>query len=467
MNRRRALLAALVVVLGVLFFFRLGDPGLWPKDEARYAQAAREMVRSGDWLVPTLAGEVRLNKPPLFYWVGAVSQVIFGETEFAVRLPAALAGIASALLAFHLARTLFGFGAGWLAAIVYATSAYPAGMGRLGHPDSLLSLFVTGAILLLFLAWREAFRRRGPVLGAWALMGLGFLVKGPHGVLLPLLVIVAFLAIRREWRMIGRLQWAYGPPIALLPVGIWAAMVVDRVGLLQILDWYRESVGRFAGSGSFHPEPFWYFLPIVLGGFFPWVVRLPEIAAWLWRRRDPAPAKTLLWIWPFVVIVFFSLSPNKAAAYVLPAFVPLAVAAGAVLANPRRRTALAATVVLAVATMAGGLFGVAPAWNRDRSLRDVGLAARAVLAPDELLINLEGEKPGLLWYSDRQVVEHDRVRDAFALDHLFWNREGWPPDVIFTDERKVARIAEISGRKTTVIWRRKGWRDVLVRVAGK
>ncbi|MEN8151959.1 MAG: glycosyltransferase family 39 protein, partial [Planctomycetota bacterium] len=371
--------ALLLVVLAGCFLIGLGDPGLWPKDEARYAQAAREMRDSGDWLVPTLGGETRLNKPPLFYWVGAVSQAVFGETEFAVRLPAALAGIASALLAYFLGRRLFGLRAGIVAALVYATSIMPAGMGRLGHPDSLLSLFVCGAIVLLFLAWREGFRRRSLVLAAWALMGLGFLVKGPHGVVLPLLVIVVFLAVHREWRAIGRLEWAYGPPLALLPVFAWAAVVVDRVGILQILDWWRESVGRFAGSTSFHGEPLWYFLPVVLGGLFPWVLRLPEVARWLWHRPDPSPAKTLLWVWPVVVFVFFSLSPNKAAGYVLPAFLPLAVAAGAALSGPRRRLALAATIGLAAVTMVVGLAVVAPVRNREKSLRGPGLAALDLL----------------------------------------------------------------------------------------
>jgi hypothetical protein len=256
---------------------------------------------------------------------------------------------------------------------------------------------------------------------------------------------------------------------------------------------------------------------VLAGGLFPWILRAPDVVGWLRRRRDPAPEKTFLVVWPLVVLVFFSLSPNKASGYVLPAVPPLAVAAGIALtrlergpalrlsgagslllaagllvavlsgarppalagheaslptalvvglsilavlglaaATGRPRASLLATLLLAAATMAGGLFLVAPIRNRERSLRAPGRAAREYLGPGTRFVNLEGDKPGLLWYADHPV--ESGVKMAEAVRH--WN--GPVGILLYLDRKKVSRLAERIGRPPRVVFRMEGRRDVLV-----
>jgi 4-amino-4-deoxy-L-arabinose transferase-like glycosyltransferase len=460
LGTRILLLVLLIAVFGV----ELGAVGLFEKDEGRYTQSAREMRRSGDFLVPTLRGEPRLNKPPLLYWLIAAGQETLGENEFTARLPSAICGVLISLLVFTIARRLAGHQAGFFAALVYATSGYGLGMGRLAHPESLLVLGVTGAVVCFYLAWREGFEHRRTVVFMWLFAGLGFMGKGPHAILLPALIAFVFLLLRKDLKATKRLMLVRGLLVAIAPVAIWGGITVATEGRWVAEMWLDETVGRVSGARSYHPEPFWFFAPKLLAGFAPWTLWLPLTVA-VFRRKNDRPAGGLfLLVWAAVPFLFFSASANKAAAYMLSVIPPLAVATGiglARLAAGRALTAMgwfcsllalagvgaiayarfppyihvpeaaflatallaiAVFVLLAAAALAGrprlfafsstlGLTAIAltgiclllPSFDPVKSYRIAGNRIRERIQPEDLLANVGTRRAGLVWYSDHEV----------------------------------------------------------------
>lgn len=497
---------AMLALLLAIFLASLGAPGFWEKDEGRYAQAAREMRRSGDFLVPTLRGQPRLNKPPLFYWAIAGSQAALGENEFASRLPSALAGFAAALVVFLLTRRLAGETAGWFAAVVYATTIYGAGMGRLAHPESFLSLAVSSSLLCFFTAYRDGFRNKKLLALAWLCAGLGFLAKGPHGILLPVLVMCVYLLARKDGPSIRRMMFGRGLLIALAPVACWGGLVVAEKGLGIVDHWVAETFGRMAGTEDFHKEPVWFFLPVLIAGFLPWTLWLPVVVQ-RFRARGSRPAGgRFLLVWVGVIFVFFSIGTNKAASYMLSAMPPLAIATGIALARLENSRALRTVGILhAVVVVAAGialavwglppsvalfrteaiLFGaaallgalaistaaltgkprivafispsctvpilligvtlVAPGMNPLHSVRNAGLAIHRAHQEGDLVVNLGTKRAGLAWYADLPINRDYEPRDMKEL----WDQ---PRRVLaFGKWKWIPRLTE-SGRQVHILW---------------
>jgi 4-amino-4-deoxy-L-arabinose transferase-like glycosyltransferase len=468
----------LVLLLFALFGLHLGDVGLLEKDEARYAQAAREMRRSGDFLVPTLMGAPRLNKPPLLYWLIAAGQATLGENEFSARLPSAICGVLISLLVFIAARRMAGEIAGTWAAVVYATTVFGLGMARLAHPESLLSLGVTGATVCFYLAWRGGFAKRRIILCFWLLAGFGFLGKGPHGILLPFLIAAAFLLVRWDPRALGKLMIGRGLLLALLPVAVWGGITLLVAGPAAGELWMDETLGRISGRMDYHPEPAWFFFRILPAALAPWTLLLPLVIA-VFRRKTGAPAGGLfLLVWALVPFVFFSIAVNKVAAYMLSVVPPLAAATGIALTRLTAGRALRATgwafatlavalagviayapipevpvfppgapiaailVVIAVLVfgaatalagqarrfaagsvvgvvliMAGGVSLFLPSFESTHSLKPAGLLIHERIRPEDLLANTGTASAGLSWYADHEVDADLTIGDLYVL----WN----------------------------------------------
>ncbi len=468
----------LVVLLVLIFGLHLGGVGLFMKDEARYAQTAREMRRSGDFLVPTLMGEPRLKKPPLLYWLIAAGQATIGENEFSARLPTAICGVLISLLVFAVARRLAGEAAGLYAAVVYATTAFGLGMGRLAHPESLLSLGVTGAVVCFYLGWREGFGRRRPIILFWLFAGLGFFGKGPHGILLPLITAGIFLLVRRDPRALGRLMIGRGLLIALFPVVAWGGITLLIAGPDAGRLWIDETIGRISGRMNFHPEPVWFFGKILPAALAPWTLFLPLVIAVYRRKTDPPAGGLFLLIWAAVPFVFFSLAVNKVAAYMLTAIPPLAAATGIALSRLTAGRALRLTgwcfaglsaalagaiayapvpklpvfpagalitvvmvlialfvfgaatalagrprlfatgsIVGVVLFMVTGICLLLPSFEATHSLKTAGTRIHEYIGREDLLSNTGTKRAGLWWYADHEVDREKTVGNLYEI----WN----------------------------------------------
>jgi 4-amino-4-deoxy-L-arabinose transferase-like glycosyltransferase len=376
-----------LIVAWLALGFRLGHLPLIAPDEGRNAEVAREMKDSGAWLVPTYNGLDYLDKPAFYFKAVAFSLAAFGNNETAARIPSAAFGMALAVLAFAFCRKIYGTRCGLLAVIVVVTSPLYVMNARTVIFDMALAFFVCGAIFAGYLA--EAAegrtRRNWYLLGA-ASAGFATLVKGPIGFLIPALVLLVFNRVegrRGAWRRL------------LSPLNVLVFFVVTLpwfVGLcLAHPDFLHyglveESFHRFTTSKTFHrSEPFYFYLLIVAGTFFPWSLLLPEAGLAMWRERwAKNRADRLCLIWSVVVVVFFSISQSKLPGYILSVTVASGILVArlfdAALANPDGRAArlvCRATAVFAVVCLllAAALLVAQGVWQMHMLIKPLRITA--------------------------------------------------------------------------------------------
>ena len=337
-----AILLGLVLLASALFFVNLGGPGLFDADEPAYAGAAREMLERGDWVTPYFNGQPRFDKPILFYWLILLSYRIFGITEFAVRFWSALAGVGLVVLLWRAARRRMGDEAALWTGVAFSANLLTALLARAAVTDMLLTFFVTAAILAGLTAVEQPDpANRWPARGMWAAMALAALVKGPVGLVVPAMALGGCLVVLREVRAgLRRLVPWEGPVLFLLIAAPWYVLALWANGWAFIEGFViKHHVTRYTGVISSHAGPLWFYLPVVLVGFFPWSGFLPAAlwrAAGTVRRRRADAAGDRLAVtclcWLTGLFVFFSLAGTKLPSYLFPAFPAMALLVGGAIA---------------------------------------------------------------------------------------------------------------------------------------
>jgi 4-amino-4-deoxy-L-arabinose transferase-like glycosyltransferase len=343
-NRKTALLG-LLLLASTLFFFRLGAVGLFDADEPAYAGAAREMLQRGDWVTPYFNGQPRFDKPILFYWLILASYRVFGITEFAVRFWSALSGVGLVALLWVAARRWGDRDAALWTGVAFGTSLLTALMARAAVTDMLLTLFASAAILSGLLALEDSgSRNRWPARGMWAAMALAVLVKGPVGLLIPAMALGGCALVLREVGASLRRLFPWEGPIIFLAVAApWYALALAANGWAFIEGFViKHHVTRYTGVISSHAGPLWFYLPVILVGFFPWSGFLPTAmwhAAAVARRGRATTAGDRLAVaclcWLAGLFVFFSLAGTKLPSYLFPAFPAMALLVGQAISNAR------------------------------------------------------------------------------------------------------------------------------------
>ncbi len=380
-----ALLTAigLAIVATIALIYRLGSIGLIDETEPLFAEAARQMVETGNWITPYYNDVTRFDKPPLVYWLMAIGYRLVGVNEWMARLPSAIAAIGLMTLVCLVvvrcvprSRSPQGYlkpwFAGGLAGAITVLNLHTLVWGRTGVSDMLLSGCMGGAMLAFFmgyraLEWDEILRgdrvpggffgdsgERSQVAFAprsarawfglfYVLLALAVLTKGPVGLALPGLIIVPFLLIvgrlRSTLRSMG-IWW--GIPLFLAIVVPWFVLVIAENGQVYIDSFFGyHNVARFTSVVNRHSAP-WYFYLIVIGfGFFPWSAYLPAAIAqfhpWhvaAWRRASRSQQLPLFALcWLVGIFLFFSLAVTKLPSYVLPLMPAGAILVAIVLAD--------------------------------------------------------------------------------------------------------------------------------------
>lgn len=374
--RERPLLSVLLG-LSALSLCGLGSFPLHEPDEGRYASIAAAMVRSGDWLTPRLSGIVYYEKPPLHFWAVATSLATFGRSAGAARLPAVLAFLMSALVVGLWARRVLGARAAWVAPLVFATLPLAAFLSRIVLVDTTLALLTTCCLFAAFRALVEpeegepAARRW--VLLAWLAAGLAFLTKGPIGVVLPFSGLGVYLLLTRGW---GRIRALLSPLGILLCAGIalpWFLWMAQEHGGYARAFFLEQNLARATTGGRFDRDaPLWFYLPVLLGGFAPWVLLLPaslrRVAGATLRPQTLLDRARLFWACALLVpLALLSCVGSKLAYYLLPLAPAVALLAtevllkgtGAEVARPRLRRGSAGLLIGLGALLAlGGLVGL-------------------------------------------------------------------------------------------------------------
>jgi len=380
---------SIVAVAVAVFFTSLGATHLWDKDETIYGSCAREMFERGDWVVPTFNGDLFPDKPPLMYWLMISGFHWFGVGAFGARFFSAVLGTATALATYHLGRILFRAEVGLWAGLIVTTNIIFTVSARAATVDAALTFATVLSVLFFAIGSKRAgfaansgssgatsdrWSGRVPTdwwafAGMYASMGLAVLAKGPVGLLLPLATIGLFqLVIDRlrtgpqaaaRWRgrrvaalrwlasivapaRLARATWVLRPLTAWLVVAAvtvpWFLLVGLRTDGVWLKKFFIEqNVQRALMAFDNHSGPFFYYVPAILIGFFPWSVFLAPagIDAVCQIRRSPTQRASYLFCfcWLGVVVVFWSLVRTKLPHYVLPAYPALALLTGATLAG--------------------------------------------------------------------------------------------------------------------------------------
>jgi 4-amino-4-deoxy-L-arabinose transferase-like glycosyltransferase len=320
-------LASLLFLLAfVTFSWRMGEGPIYRTMEGREALVMREIANSGNWILPLRNGETIPSKPPLLHWTGvAVAQATGGVSEWSVRFPCALFSALTVALTCLLGCRLSGREVGLLAGLMLLTTPVVIEMGREAWVDPALSFFVVAA-LASFSSMYENEEWRGWRCWAFYLALAGAaLSKGPIGYILPLLVIVVYLAVQRQ---LSRLRDLFFLPGVLLAIGLplaWYLLALQQQGWAfvqkQIL---QENLVRFtAGSGKRIPSTAFFLAPFLMSGL-PWSL-LFCVALWKFSRQAPVREKGVFpLLWWFSMLMFFSISAGKRDVYLLPSYPAMA-----------------------------------------------------------------------------------------------------------------------------------------------
>ena len=356
----------------------LGNGTLWDNSETAYGEVAREVLLFHNWIVLHINGVPWYVQPPLYFWIAALCAKIFGIGSFALRLPAALATIGcGAVTAAAVARTS-GLRTGVYAGIVLSTCLMQAVVGRLAIMDALLDLAVAAAIFAGFLALQEA--KGTALLAAAAAAGIGFLAKGlvaPVIVMLVLGVFAAWERLRRAPMHVPQVLWWVGALAVFLAIALpWPIALYERQGmhaLSYLIGHY--TIGRYTGTIQNQSGPVWYYLPVIVLGFFPWIAFLPSAIAWCakcLRNGDSGAATQLLrlsCVWIVVPLLFFSFARTKLPNYIALEFPALAVLVAFYLDRAVERAGRSALISTAAVPVATVLVGIAIAlFVRDNRL---------------------------------------------------------------------------------------------------
>jgi 4-amino-4-deoxy-L-arabinose transferase len=317
-----------IVIIGIFLLFYILPLGIRPiiiPDESRYAEISREMIDSGDWIVPRLNGLRYFEKPVMGYWLNALSIKLFGENAFAVRFPSAAATGLSAFMVFLLIRRFSGeTAAATLAALIFLTSFIVFGVGTFNILDSMLAMFVTASMTSFFFAHNgDSFKKNVFLLLFGVFCALAFLTKGFLAFVIPVVAIVPFMIWEGRFKALFIICWL---PIitATLVVIPWAVMVHFKAPDFWNFFVFNEHIKRFLSSGAQHHESFWYYIYLFPAAALPWTCLFPAAILGLKKTGIKTSITRFAICWFFFPFLFFSVSKGKILTYILPCFPPFA-----------------------------------------------------------------------------------------------------------------------------------------------
>ncbi|MFO5439752.1 MAG: ArnT family glycosyltransferase [Dolichospermum sp.] len=342
---------SLLVIGWIAFGWNLGNVGLIDETEPLFAEASRQMLLTGDWITPFFNGETRFDKPALIYWCQAIAYSIMGVNEWAARTPSALAAMGVIALAFYTVQWYFTkkdelekvtnlprrYLTAALAAALMALNPEMIVWGRTGVSDMLLTGCIGSTLLCFFLGYAQ--NNRAIVIANWqfpnqwylasyVLIAGAILTKGPVGIVLPGLIMIAFaLYVGKFWQIWREMRPILGMVIVLVLSLPWYILVTWRNGWNFINAFFvYHNIERFTEVVNGHSAPWYFYFLVVLLGFAPYAVYIPEslvrLKLWqrsYWLQKERSQHLGLfVSLWFLGVFGFFTISVTKLPSYVLP-----------------------------------------------------------------------------------------------------------------------------------------------------
>ncbi len=322
----------LIFIYIMIYILPLGGRPMLTPDEFRYGEIPREMIESGNWVVPKLVGVSYFEKPVLGYWLNAVSIMLFGENGFAVRFSSALTtGLAAFLLFFLILKVRKDPEEALLAAGLFLTFGMVFGVGTFAVLDAPTMFFISGTLVSFYLGCEQekwGWSKVGYLAAAGIFAGLAFLTKGFLAFAVPAITVVPYLFWTKRWKQIFILPWI--PLVFTIIISLpWALMINQQAPKFWSYFFWDEHVKRFMDSaGTHHPEPFYFFIPFLLAGAMPLILFIPSAFVGFKKHfssliDDKLIKFAICWFaFPFL---FFSLCQGKLPTYILPCFIPFAI----------------------------------------------------------------------------------------------------------------------------------------------
>lgn len=338
-------LISIFVLFVVLYFYKLGSVGLIDVDEPRYAEAGREMLETGNWVVPYFNYNVRFDKPILFYWLESLSMKVFGVNEFSARFPSLISSFICASFVFYFVHKLYGIRSALIATIVLLSSFEYVALSRFSITDMTVTCFITCSLICFFLGYAKLtashrfYKQQVTKFSHWYILAfifeaLGVLTKGPFVVLITALIIFPFFWwIRKLDFFLKNLSFWVGFIVFLILVFPWyIAVHFATSGEFTKTFFGLHNILRYTSVVSGHKGSIFYFVPVVFIGFLPWTFFLPQaincivnkgLKSLLQDVKNQLPWFCLWWF--LVIIFFFSFSKTKLLTYILPLFPALSI----------------------------------------------------------------------------------------------------------------------------------------------
>jgi 4-amino-4-deoxy-L-arabinose transferase-like glycosyltransferase len=304
------------------FFYGIGDYSLKEPDEGRYAEIPREMNELHDYVVPHLNYVRYFEKPPLLYWINALSFKLFGTNEWALRFPNASCAFLCVIFLFFFLRRWFDESMAFLSSVILITSFGFFALARIATTDMLFTMCLFFALLFFYGFYRE----KKPFLIYLFYLALAgaTLAKGPVALILMGGTILVFLFTEHNFHFLSEMKIPKGLGIYFAITLPWIIAISVREKEFLYFFIVDQHILRFLTSKHHRSGPVYYFLPVFFGGMFPWSIFVPRAMAGIWKKKE----LRLMLVWVLVVFTFFSFSGSKLPPYILPVFPPMAIVLG-------------------------------------------------------------------------------------------------------------------------------------------
>jgi 4-amino-4-deoxy-L-arabinose transferase-like glycosyltransferase len=308
--------------VGFLLFFNLWGRHLENRDYLRYAEVAREMIRSGDWIVPRINGEIYLHKPPLLLWLIALPSSIYGSvTPFLARLPSALFAWIGAIVVYLWGRRIWGKDRdGLIGAGILISSYLYFWQARIARTDMVFSILILLSLYFFYLSYQKE-KSHGLYIFCFVFMAMAGFTKGPIGVIFPFHIILLFLLRQRRLGLLIQKEFLWGYLLVIFLFGLWIIPFIHRVSWDSALRAWHET--RILTRQS-HFYDYGY---RIWGNFAPWSVFLPFVVYYYWKKAKSRDEEFLI-LWFISLFVLLTLFPVRQSKYLLPAYPALALLTG-------------------------------------------------------------------------------------------------------------------------------------------